>query len=71
MVFVLCRFCRDIDRSTTDYGYFYADPEKVPMIPETIIATLAAQLTTLPIIMHVFGCFSILSILANVLIVPV
>lgn len=51
--------------------YFYPDPDKVSLIPETVIATFSAQLATLPIILHVFGSFSLLSIVANVLIVPI
>ncbi len=39
-------------------------------INQIVIETLSAQLTTLPLIMMVFGTFSVLSLVANILVVP-
>ncbi|HEU5187773.1 MAG TPA: ComEC/Rec2 family competence protein [Candidatus Saccharimonadales bacterium] len=40
------------------------------MVTQVIFETLAAQLLTLPLILWVFGDFSVLALLANILIVP-
>ncbi len=40
------------------------------LLPQTLTETLAAQLCTLPIILFVFGRLSIISVLANLLVVP-
>ncbi len=44
--------------------------EKVRFIPATILATLAATLMTLPITLYYFGSISIISVVANLLILP-
>lgn len=44
--------------------------EKVRFVPATILTTLAATLMTLPIIMYYFGSISLISIVANLLILP-
>lgn len=50
-------------------AYFFGK-EKVPFIAQLFIETLSAQLVTLPIIASVFGTVSVISLVANVLILP-
>ena len=49
--------------------YFYG-PKKPKLVGSTVLATLSAMLACLPIQIYYFGSFSIISILANVLILP-
>jgi competence protein ComEC len=42
-----------------------------PLLLQIVIETTAAQLLTLPLILWVFGSFSVVGLLANVLVVPV
>lgn len=44
--------------------------QKPKLIGQVVLETLSAQLLTLPLILFVFGDFSVLALLANVLIVP-
>jgi competence protein ComEC len=50
-------------------AYFFGK-DKVPFVAQLFIETLSAQLVTLPIIAAVFGTVSIISLLANILILP-
>ena len=50
-------------------NYFYG-PKKPKLIGSTILATISAMLACLPIQIYYFGSFSIISILANILILP-
>ena len=50
-------------------AYFYGN-EKPPLIPQIITETFSAQIMTMPIIVLVFGTFSNIALLANVLILP-
>ena len=43
----------------------------VELVSEALIVTLAAQITTTPIILHVFGRLSLVTLLTNFLILPV
>ena len=52
------------------HHYFWGIEHKPSATRELIIATLAAQLMTLPIILHSFGVFSLYSLPANILILP-
>lgn len=51
------------------HGYFWGD-KKAGTVRQVFIETMSAQLLTLPIIAYVFGQYSILSLPANVLILP-
>lgn len=50
-------------------AYFFGK-EKVPFVAQLLIETISAQLVTLPIIASVFGTVSIISLLANILVLP-
>lgn len=50
-------------------AYFYGD-EKPNFLAQVLVETLAAQICTLPILIYCFGQFSILSLVANVLVLP-
>jgi competence protein ComEC len=50
-------------------AYFFGK-DKVPFVAQLFIETSSAQLVTLPIIAIVFGKISIISLLANVLVLP-
>lgn len=50
-------------------SYFFED-RKPNVVRSLCVETLSAQLMTLPLLMYVFGEYSLLSILANVLVVP-
>ncbi len=43
---------------------------KIPFVAETLSVTLSAQLFTLPIVLYYFHSFSLIGILANLLLVP-
>ncbi|MDO4979027.1 MAG: ComEC/Rec2 family competence protein [Candidatus Saccharibacteria bacterium] len=49
---------------------FYAPDEKPGFIASTLIASIAAMLSCLPISLFYFGSFSIVSFIANILILP-
>lgn len=50
-------------------SYFYGE-RKINWIASTIFTTIAASLMTLPISFYYFGSFSLISILANLIILP-
>ncbi len=52
------------------HRYFWGD-RKPGVIRELFIATLSAQIMTLPIIVYVFGQYSPYALLANILVLPV
>lgn len=49
---------------------FVPERWKEAMIPAVLTETIAAQICTLPVILYIFGRLSVISILANVLVVP-
>ena len=49
--------------------FFYGE-KKPRFIAETIITTVSATLTTLPIILYYYGMISLISVIANLLILP-
>jgi len=51
-------------------NYFFADKEETHFLRDVLIETTAAQIMTLPIIVFVFGQYSPLALLANVLVLP-
>ena len=51
----------------TQYFYGKDEPNK---IMEIIIATISAQLLCIPVTLYYFGCISIISVVANLLILP-
>ncbi len=51
--------------------YFWGADKKLGFTRQLIIATLSAQLMTLPIIMYVFGQYAPYALLANILVLPV
>lgn len=52
------------------HAYFWPASQKPSLIRETIVTTIAAQIVTLPLIIYVFGYYSMYALLANVLVVP-
>lgn len=50
--------------------FFNKDASELPMLLQIMIETICAQVMALPIIMVVFGELSLISVLANMLIVP-
>jgi competence protein ComEC len=52
------------------HHYFWAESEKPPMILRLVIETVAAQLVTLPIILHSFGQYAAYALPANLLVIP-
>ncbi len=53
------------------HHYFWGSQSRPGIIRELLIATLSAQLMTLPIILSSFGAYSMFALLANVLVLPV
>lgn len=53
------------------HSYFWGENKKPGFIRELFIATLSAQILTLPIIIYVFGQYSPYALLANILVLPV
>lgn len=51
-------------------AYFFGDQEELSSLKQILLETISAQLATLPIILHVFGGFSLISILANLAVLP-
>ncbi|MCU0667314.1 MAG: ComEC/Rec2 family competence protein [Patescibacteria group bacterium] len=51
-------------------GYFWGDVNNVPAIRRIIITTVAAQITTFPIVAVVFSQYSPLALISNLLILP-
>lgn len=51
-------------------AYFFGDQENLSSSKQILLETVSAQLATLPIILHVFGGFSLISILANLAVLP-
>lgn len=52
------------------HDYFWGKQKRPGLVREVVVATIAAQLTTLPIAIYVFGYYSAYALLANVLVVP-
>jgi competence protein ComEC len=50
-------------------AYFWGDT-RPGILQEILVMTFAAQITTLPLVIHVFGYFSVYALLANLLVVP-
>lgn len=50
--------------------YFWGDQVESGILKEVLIATVAAQILTLPISIYVFGYYSAYALLANMLVVP-
>jgi ComEC/Rec2-related protein len=50
-------------------AYFWGN-KRPGILREILIMTFAAQIVTLPLIIHIFGYFSIYALLANLLVVP-
>lgn len=53
------------------HHYFWGIDKKPSAVRELIVATFAAQLMTLPIVLYSFGLFSIYALPANLLILPI
>lgn len=51
-------------------AYFFGDQEDLASLKQILLETISAQLATLPIILHIFGGFSPVSILANLAVLP-
>jgi competence protein ComEC len=49
---------------------FFPSRDEAPLLPATAIESFSAQLMTIPIIMFTFGRLSVVSLLANILVVP-
>lgn len=52
------------------HHYFWGKDVRPGVLREVFVATVAAQITTLPVVMLVFGYYSPYALLSNVLIVP-
>jgi competence protein ComEC len=52
------------------HHYFWGKDKRPSILREILVATIAAQLITLPIVIYVFGYYSVYALLANVLVVP-
>lgn len=52
------------------HHYFWGKDRRPSLLREVLVATIAAQLVTLPITIYAFGYYSIYALLANVLVVP-
>lgn len=52
------------------HHYFWGVDKQPSVMREVLVATLAAQMTTLPITMLAFGYYSVYALLANALVVP-
>ncbi len=52
------------------HDYFWGKQKRPGLIREVVIATIAAQLATLPIAIYAFGYYSAYALVANVLVVP-
>lgn len=50
-------------------AYFYGE-QKVGFVARTLLETVSAQLLTLPIMLGVFGQFSVIALLSNIMILP-
>jgi len=59
------------ERALTRFTSVERAQKIVGLINEALIVTLAAQITTIPIILHYFGRLSIVTLLTNFLILPV
>lgn len=53
------------------HHYFWGGDKRPSLIRDLVVATLSAQILTLPIILYSFGTFSIYSLPANLLILPI
>ena len=52
------------------HDYFWGKDRRPGLLREVVVATIAAQIATLPITILVFGYYSAYAVLANVLVVP-
>lgn len=52
------------------HHYYWGKDRKPGIIRETLTATVAAQILTLPIVIYAFGYYSVYALLANLLVVP-
>jgi competence protein ComEC len=52
------------------HHYFWGKNKQPSILREVLVATIAAQLITMPIVIYVFGYYSVYALLANVLVVP-
>lgn len=52
------------------HHYFWGKQKRPGIIREILMATVAAQLVTLPITLYAFGYYSVYALLANILVVP-
>lgn len=52
------------------HHYFWGKNKRPNLLREVLVATIAAQLVTLPIAIYVFGYYSGYALLANILVVP-
>lgn len=52
------------------HHYFWGKQKRPGIIREILVATVAAQLVTLPITLYAFGYYSVYALLANILVVP-
>ncbi len=52
------------------HDYFWGKDKKPSWLRELLVATLSAQLMTLPILLYSFGTFSFYSLIANALVLP-
>ena len=50
--------------------YFWGKQKRPGLLHEVVVATIAAQIATLPIIIYVFGYYSAYAVLSNLLVVP-
>lgn len=53
------------------HHYFWGDETRPSMLRELLVATASAQVATLPIVLAVFGSFSLFALPANALILPI
>ena len=52
------------------HHYFWGKQKRPGVMREILVATVAAQLVTLPITLYAFGYYSVYALLANILVVP-
>lgn len=52
------------------HNYFWGKDNMPGLLREVLVATVAAQLTTLPIVVATFGYYSPYALIANLLVVP-
>ena len=70
MVFVFCSVFWSYLIAPLLQDYFWGKKKRPGLLHEVVIATIAAQIATLPIIIYVFGYYSAYAVLSNLLVVP-